>query len=247
VIQAVEYFVISNPGTKTIVAKDKGGAIVTVSLPKGYTNLQIQDGQIGDRYLQTADGFGDTSPVLPSKQQYQLIFAFDLPDTGNFEFTQPFSLNISAITFLVSEGVTASGQDLTDGGLKDMGNGGGKYQLYAAGARKTGESFTVTVSGKSAQASALSLPGGDLGRYLIIGLGTLGFLLILGAAWLYLRERRRVPAGGMAREEVEDPVSTDEVLDAIIALDDQHTAGNIAEEVYQQRRAELKAKLRDKI
>jgi mono/diheme cytochrome c family protein len=247
VIQAVEYYIISNPGTKTVIAKNTGDSIVTVSLPKGYTNLQFQDGQLGVRYLQTADGFGDTSPVVPGKQQYQLVFAFDLPYSSSFEFTQPFSLNISAITFLVSEGVTVTGQNLTDGGLKDMGNGGGKFQLYAAGSRNVGESLTVTVSGKGAQASVFSLPGGDLGRYLIIGLGALGFLLVLGAGWLYLRERKRAPKTEMSGAEDNEALNTDEILDAIIALDDQHTAGNISVEAYQQRRAELKAKLQGKL
>jgi mono/diheme cytochrome c family protein len=246
VIQAVEYFVISNPGTKTIIAKNKGDAIVSVALPKGYSNLQIQDGQLGDRYLQTADGFADTAPVLPGKQQYQLIFAFDLPYTSSFEFSQPFALNISAITFLVSEGVTAAGPNLADGGVKDMGNGGGRYQLYAAGSRKTGETLSLTVSGSSVGTAPTMFPAGDLGRYLLIGIGLIGVILVLGSGWLYFRDRKRLPADAPQSSRAEDG-NTDEILEAIIALDDQHAAGNIGDAAYQQRRAELKAKLQGKL
>ncbi len=244
VIQVVEYYVISNSGAKTVIAKKKGDSIVTVSLPKGYTNLQFEDGQLGDRYLRTADGFGDTSSITPGEQKYQLVFAFDLPYNSSFEFTQPFSLNVSALTLLVSEGVKAEGQDLTDGGLKDMGDGGGKFQLYAAGSRKAGESLTVTVSGNSNQAAANPIPGADPTRNLIIGIGVLGLALVLGAGWLYLRERNRIPDDEVSDEENDNAaVSTDEILDAIIALDDQYSAGNIAEEAYKQRRAELKGKI----
>ncbi len=243
VIQVVEYYIISNPGTKTIIAKNKGDSVVTVSLPKGYTNLQLQDGQLGDRYLHTADGFADTSPVVPSQQQYQLVFAFDLPFNSNFEFTQPFPLNVSAVTFLVSEGAKAEGQDLTAGSLKDMGNGGGKFQLYTAGSRKAGESLSVTVSANSNMADANSIPGEEMKRNLIIGIGALGLALILGAVWLYLRQRNHTPDNEIFDEEDTEASSTDEILDAIIALDDQHSAGNIAEEAYKQRRAELKGKI----
>jgi cytochrome c553 len=246
VIQIVEFYVISNPGTKTVIPK-KGAALVTVSLPKGYTNLQFQDGQLGDRFLQTADGFGDTFPVTPSDQQYQLVFAFDLPYSTDFDFIEPLSLNVSAITFLVSEGVKANAPSIIDGGLKDMGNGGGKYQLYTLGAYKTGQSLKVHVSGApSPAASAPPVTGTDSTRNMIIGVGAFGLVLILAAGWLFWRDRKRAPVEQLLPEPAQD-INADEVIDAIIALDDQRKAGNIADEAYKQRRAELKEKLKGKL
>ena len=121
-----------------------------------------------------------------------------------------------------------------------MGNGGGKYQLYAAGSRNVGETLSVTVSSNGVGTGANTLPGADPGRYLIVGLGLLGIALVAGGGWLYLRDRKRALA------DIHQPAHTNdgnanEILDAIIALDDQHAAGNIADDVYQQRRAELKA------
>ncbi len=247
VIQVVEVYVISNPGTKTVIAQKDGDPVVSVSLPKGYTNLQIQDGLLGERYLPTADGFADTSAIMPSNKEYQLIFAFDLPYSSNFEFTQPFSLNVSAIKFLVSEGVKVQGQNLIDGGLSDMGNGGGTFQVYDAGSRKAGESLSVTVSGNTNPAAATPIPG-DSTRNITIGIAILGLALLLGAIWLYLRDRNRIDdQEDVDDDEDDETVSTDETLDAIIALDDQHAAGNISEEAYKQRRAELKAKLKGKL
>jgi hypothetical protein len=53
----------------------------------------------------------------------------------------------------------------------------------------------------------------------------------------------------MEDEEIEEPgdEDADALMDAIIALDDQFRAGNISEEAYRQRRAELKARLKEKL
>lgn len=248
VIQVVEFYMISNPGDKTIIASKKGGAIVTVGLPKGYTNLQLQDGQLGDRYVQTGDGFGDTSPVPPSKQQYQLVFAFDLPYNSSFEFSQPFSLNVTDVTFLVSEGVKASGQNLVDGGVRDQGNGGGRFQLYDAGSRQSGQYLTLMVSGQGNAAGLFSLLGSGANTDLLIGISVLGLVLVLSGAWLYRRERSPHPKSTRTEGLVgSGTVNVNDVLDAIIALDDQHQAGNIPEDAYRQRRAELKEKLKGRV
>lgn len=244
IIQVVEFYVISNPGEKTVIAGQKGEPIVTLSLPKGYTNLQFQDGQLGDRFLQTADGFGDTAPVIPGNQQYQLVFAFDLPYSNNFEFAQPFSLNVSAVTFLVSEGVRAEGQNLMDGGVQEMADGGGKFQLYNAGSFKSGESLTLTISGKAQQGAAATIPAGGSTRSLAIGLSTLGLAVLLSGFWLYMRRQNRIPEDESLKQGDIETGSRDEILDAILAVDDQYNAGNISEEAYKQRRSELKEKIR---
>lgn len=240
IIQVVQFYVISNPGTKTVIPAVPGAPIVTVGLPKGYANLQFQDGQLGERYVQTADGFGDTFPVTPSEKQYQLVFAFDLPSSASFDFIEPFSLDVSSITFLVSEGVTASGANLVDGGLRDMGNGGGTYQLYTVAGHKAGESLKVSVSGKPNQAVSAPITGTDSTAGIIIGVGALGLALIVAGGWLFWRNRQHTPIA----ETLIDEESTDEILDAIIALDDQYNAGNIGDEAYRQRRAELKERFK---
>jgi hypothetical protein len=55
---------------------------------------------------------------------------------------------------------------------------------------------------------------------------------------LYLRDRRQ---GEEAVDEEEHEFeSSEDVLDAIVALDDLHRAGKISDEAYQKRRTELK-------
>jgi hypothetical protein len=86
-----------------------------------------------------------------------------------------------------------------------------------------------------------------------IGLGVFGIALVLGGLWLYRRNRmistRLEVSEGLDGSELPaelyaTPEDADTLMDAIIALDDQHQAGNLPEEAYLVRRAELKEKLR---
>ena len=87
---------------------------------------------------------------------------------------------------------------------------------------------------------------------LVIGALALGFALVLAGGWLYLRTRNGKPAGdGQDMDEQlfddgEDE-DVDMLLDAILALDDQYKSGELLEEAYLKRRAELKAQIKEKM
>jgi hypothetical protein len=80
----------------------------------------------------------------------------------------------------------------------------------------------------------------------LIGAGALGIALILAGAWIYMRDRNR-PDDESGDEEDSEFATSEEVLDAIVALDDLHRARKISDEAYQKRRAELKAILKEKL
>jgi hypothetical protein len=102
----------------------------------------------------------------------------------------------------------------------------------------------MTLSGKVKTAAETSLAWDN--PNLLIGVGALGVALILAGAWLYLRDRDRDAYDFEAADDEGDGFeSSEEVMDAIIALDDLHRAGKIPDEAYQARRAELKEKLKD--
>src|SRR4030067_2370246 len=86
---------------------------------------------------------------------------------------------------------------------------------------------------------------------LVIGLLAFCIALIVAGAWLFRRnraERTGIEAAEELDEELlpgeaaEDPET---LLDAILALDDQYRAGEVAEEAYRQRRSGLKGHLKD--
>ncbi len=255
IIQVVEFFVFANIGDKTIVAAEAGQPVIEIPLPAGYQNLQFENGVLGGRFIQTAAGFGDTLPIPPtdSQRQTSLVFAFDMPYQADsspwaglfggqkFELTQTFNLKTAALNLLVPQGVKAEGQTLVDGGAQNMGNGF-TFQLYRAGSLEAGQTFTAQISGTPAATTSTVSQSGDSRTNLVIGIGAFGVVLILAGVFFYWRDRQKEP-----EDDEEDPeeMSEEDILDAIIALDDQFRAGNISEEAYQERRAELKAMLRN--
>jgi mono/diheme cytochrome c family protein len=255
-VQVVEFFIITNTGTKTVVAAEKGGPIVKITLPQGYTNLQFEQGAIGERFLKTTEGFADTTAVPPAASQYQVVFAFDLPmpKAGLFgasplEFSQPLSLPIEAASILVPEGLSLKADGFAAGKTQDMGNGV-QYQIYSSGPLEMGKVVQVSVSGTPKTSAPVATPGADTTQNIIYGVGALGLVLILIGGWLYWRDRQRRTALDEDEDldetaDEEAPAEdTDEIMDAIVALDDQFKAGNLSEAAYQERRAELKAKLK---
>ncbi len=261
VIQVVEFFVFANMGDKTIVAAEAGQPVIEIPLPQGYQNLQFEDGVLGGRFLQTAAGFGDTLPIPPtdSQSQYSIVFAFDMPFQADssplaglfggqkFELTQTFNIKTGALNLLVPQGVKAEAANLVDGGAQSMG-GGFTFQLYRAGSLEPGQTFSAKISGAPATTASATSQSGDSSRNLIFGIGAFGVVLILAGVFFYWRDRQKEEDEDDLDEdddEDEQGMSEDDILDAIIALDDQYRAGNLSEEAYQERRAELKGMLRN--
>ena len=78
-LRVVEMFIISNTGDQIVVAAEEGEPVLEYDLPDGATNLQFQDGVVGDRYIEIEDGFGDFAVVRPGMSQHQVIYSYDLP------------------------------------------------------------------------------------------------------------------------------------------------------------------------
>ena len=83
----------------------------------------------------------------------------------------------------------------------------------------------------------------------MFGLGALGLVLIGAGAFLYSRNRRST-----AEEDdyetgspIGEPLSenSETLMEAILALDDLYKAGQLPEDAYRTRRAELKRRLRE--
>jgi uncharacterized membrane protein len=115
--------------------------------------------------------------------------------------------------------------------------------VYTTPALAAGDTLSFTLSGKPASggdAASNTLTGN---QSLLIGIGVLGLVLIGAGVWLYLRDRQQGEDDD--DEDLDDEEDdSEEIMDAIITLDDQYRDGLISEEAYQQRRAELKGKLK---
>jgi len=209
--------------------------------------LQLQDGEMGERYVKTADGFGDTVPVRPGPGGYQVMFSYELPYDRKLDLVRKASLPTQAIVILTPEGsIKLKGEGIADGGVRDM--QGAQYHLYNAPGLAAGDEFRLNVSGglgdnSSNGSTALT---GVSNTNLLIGLGALGVALIVAGVWLYLRGRPAETGEATTKPaETPDLGSPEAIMDAILALDDLYQEGQLPEEAYLQRRAELKARLKE--
>lgn len=253
VVQVVQLYVISNPTDKTVVPAEEGGGVVEFTLPEGASNLQFQDGVLGERYLQSPDGFYDTAAVRPGQGQYQVMYAFDMPYDRKVELQQEFLLPVDAMIVMTpADGVKLRSDFLQDTGSRDV--QGEVYQMYTGDNLPVGETLEFTLSGMPGDAGMFSFMNSSTsGTSLVIGLTALGLVLVGAGVWLYRRNARDLEnletTGDFADEpdEIEEEIYEDRetIMDSIIALDDLYAAGEIPEEAYLERRSVLKERLKD--
>ena len=252
-VQVVNLFIISNPSGRVVVAPEEGKPVITFDLPQGAENLQFQDSQLGERYVQTENGFGDTAAVPPGEGGLnQILYAYELPYSTGLDFQMKVPLPVEAAVVMVpTSGVSLSSSQLVSGGQQDV--SGMSFQMYqASSSLQAGDTIDLSLKGKPGSAAAGDAAAADPNTTLIIGLGVFGLALAAAGLYLYFNQRSRQQLAAEAvgdaeieaAEEAELATETSEsLLDKIIALDDQHATGGLPEPAYQARRAELKARL----
>jgi mono/diheme cytochrome c family protein len=247
-LQVVEVYIISNPTDQSVISAEAGGGVVFFPLPDGYQELQFENGALGEQYLEAPGGFVDTTSVPPGMSQYQVVFAFNLPYDRRFSFSQAVTMSTSAVVIMIPDnGVKLSGDLLQDGGVRDF--QGTSYRMYNGSNLSAGSELVFEISGRANTGSA-TLIGETSWQNIAIGVGGLGLVLVLVGLWLYQRNKK---AAVVELEAEEIPAAdtlnssddAESLMDAIIALDDQYQAGELPEDAYHQRRAELKERLQN--
>ena len=246
-VRVIELYIISNPTDETLVAAEEGGRTVNFTLPDGATNLEFQDGILGERYLETSGGFSDTIAVRPGSGTYEILYAYEMPYERKLDLVHPMAYPVEAVVILIPEdGVKVKSEMLSDDGTRDV--QGVPYHLYNGGGLQAGDDLQLTLSGRPSGGDPSLFTGSSTG--LIIGLAVFGVALILAGVWLFSRTRKEEPEdefdGDNLTEGAEPDLTTenaDTLMDAIIALDDLYREGQIPEDAYRLRRAEIKARL----
>jgi mono/diheme cytochrome c family protein len=235
VAQVVELFIVSNPSDKLIVPAAADKPVLSFALPQNATNVQFQNGAIGDRFMQTAQGFGDLSPVQPGAGQHQVLFSYELPYDRKLDLSIPLTLNVGAAMVMVpAGGPNLSSDQLQSSGTRDA--QGVTFQLYSGENMNSGSTLKLSLSGKIQNNVQSSV---DLTE-LSIGLGALVLVLAGAGLWIFNQRRKETR---VAVEILPDPDSEEALLDAILTLEDAFQAGELSEEAFTLRRAELKERL----
>ena len=243
-LRVAELYVISNLGDKTIVPQEEGEAVIVYNLPQGATDLEIQDGLIGERYVLTSDGFGDTINIRPGFGEYQTIFTYLMPLEGLEELSHRVTLPAEALVILAPEGLKVKGEALQEGGVQNIQDV--QYMIYSGGSLSAGDEIRLSISG-STPGLGISIENTS-STSLVLGLGMLGVVLIAGGVWLYLRNKAVNGEPEMVEDvspiDDPDPDNVETIMDAIIALDDLYREGELPKEAYIKRRGELKDQLK---
>jgi mono/diheme cytochrome c family protein len=240
-IQVVELFIISNSGPAVVVAESPEKPALAFRLPGGAADLQFESGGLGDRYVETSDGFGDLSAVGPGQGQHQVLFSYSLPYDKKLDLAIPVPMDVGAAVVMMPQGgVKMQSAQLVAAGSRDV--QGITFDLFTGADLAAGSDLTMNLSGK-VRAESAAAPSSLSG--LLIGLGAFGLVLIGTGVWFFrLRAAQGRDELAEAEGESGESETIDSLLDAILTLDDLHQAGKLPEEAYQQRRADLKAQLK---
>ena len=152
------------------------------------------------------------------------------------------------IVLLPEDGIRINSDQLMDMGTRDV--QGIPYRMYTSDLVPEGTELGIDISGRPRTGGAGLVLGSNTN--LIIGAFALGVVLILAGGWLYLRSRngKSIEDDDDTEDEIfvdEDDADVDTLLDAILTLDDQYKAGELPEDAYLKRRAELKAQIKEKM
>lgn len=244
-LRVIQLYIISNPTNMTLIQENPESPTIDFILPEEATNLEIQDGVIGERFINTQNGFGDTNAIRPGSGSYQVLYAYELPYKNKMELVQLLSIPANAVVILVPEGViNIKGDQVEDAGVRDV--EGTQYHMYNMSSLIAGSELRLTISGKMAGAG-MSIVTGD-STSILIGVGAFGAVLLAAGGWLFMRSRAKTDeeddVDRFEDEDVPPSLETQETLmDAILTLDDLYQEGRLPKEAYQERRAALKARL----
>lgn len=234
-----EVYVLSNLGQTTIKAADTldDGTPVTLkfSLPDDAASIDFNSENSG-RFLQFSGGFADTSPLLPGQGSGQVMVSYILPYEGSRTFSYTAPASVGGISILIPQD---SGISLTGAGFEPSGEWsmqeGANFSVFSHAGLETGQTVQVTLSGepKTGMGSSESLASRDSSRGIAIGSVVLGLALIFLGVWWW-----RKPA---PKPQVVPARDFEQILTEIALLDQAHERGEIDQDEYTSRRADLRA------
>ncbi len=246
-VRVSQLFIISNTDSRVVIAPSNEQPVLIFNLPEGATNLQFQDGVLGDRYVEIPGGFGDRSPVYPGASQTQILFSYDFVYDRKLDIIQQLNLPVSAaIVMLPDSGIKFKSDQMVESSPRQVQDV--VYQVYTGGNLAAGSELSFNISGSVREESGIAIDTSNRNN-LMIGLGAFGIVLIGAGAWLYYGQQstngEKPSPEEVLEEEEAAPVFQDAeaVMDAILALDDQYKRGDLPEIAYLERRSALKAQL----
>ncbi|RME07605.1 MAG: hypothetical protein D6803_03500 [Anaerolineae bacterium] len=240
-LQVVMLLLLANRGQQTVIPPAGEDLAVVFEMPPGARDLSVQN-SMQLRYMDAPDGNGfGIASVRPSPDPYEVTYAFSLPYDGKkTDVTVPLPLDtLAAIVIAPQEGVRLKSDQLISSGTRDL--QGTTYATFTAENIQSGEDLRFTISGLP-RGGTTWVAGGE-NNSLVIGLSVFGLALIATGVYLWRRSHIEASYDAETADLPERDETVDDLLDAILALDNLYKQGEIPEEAYRRRRGELKARL----
>ncbi len=233
VLQVFEIYTFKNETDQAILIKTDGTSVPFITLPEGAQGAGFEAGQDTNPFVGADGGFA----ILPSAETYSLIAFFSLPyDPQRTEISQPLPVHTDSALLFLPEGIRLQSGQLIESGVQQISNT--NFHTYTAQDLQAGDALTFVLSGRPTGGATPNIFGLD--QSLVFGAGALGLALIMLGVWMYVHDRIQPKEFDQAGDS-DDP---EDLMDAIIALDDLHRAGKIPDQAYRARRSELKDKLK---
>lgn len=248
----------SNPLDRTFIGNPVEGLqtppTLALPIPPGATDIQFEDGVLGERYQQVGDRLFDTSPVWPGEGTRRLVYSYRLPFSGDStKVAQGFLYPIADFNLLVAElpNLAVTVDQLTAQGEQTV--QGLKFRLWH-GQTLNKPILTVSLRGLPPAGSPdpRAVTGSDnvdnqppdavattppLQPIVPLSVGAVLFVVLAGIFYLPLRKQ-------FTLDRVTTLTRTRAALvQEIAALDDQHADGQLSDGQWNSTRAPLKAKL----
>ena len=141
-------------------------------------------------------------------------------------------------------GVNLNSSQLVDSGQQSV--QGQNFHIFTTSNLASKTNLSMTISGLPSAAVTTTGTSNPLSSILIGG-GVFLIALVVAGTFFYRSLRRN----NLAEEEADEPEAPEEdvdsLIDAIAALDDLHKAGKLPAAAYQQRRAEMKERLKKRM
>ncbi|MCC7353778.1 MAG: c-type cytochrome [Anaerolineae bacterium] len=247
-----ELYFFSNDKDRTFVGtKNEAGQSVVLrfTLPQGATNLDIDGGVLGARFVETPNGFADTMPLPPGQGSRQVLFRYNLPySTPSLRLLREINYDVANVNLLVAD----RGAEVTSPQASLQGTRGTQdatYLNYEGSNLRAGQSLELNFAKLPRAGGSVSTAITNSSTTLVVGLGV-GALLMAGLLVYGLVLRKPSPVlatvgeSPVAASSGKDVVAQRQRLVAAIArLDDEYEAGKVAEDAYRRRRTKLKGQL----
>jgi len=240
ILNVREIMVLTNRSDRTYVGKEPTASgkfrTITFRLPKGAQNIQLGEGAMSCCIEFEKGGFYDTMEFPPGQKQVTFDYRLDV-DEKEIELVKPITLVTRELDFIPMEPTL----QISGGGLKLQNLANTKVRMYVAQNFKKGDAVKITIAGL--------IPKPTNPGFVLLGLFT-GLLLIGGVVAL----RKYKQTQRQAQESISDdavktqaplPQSTaDQLVREIAILDEMFEENKIDPKVYEQKRKELKERLK---